>query len=272
MDRIRNVWPGRVLPYDIDPVTLEAEGAEELGLVAGRHRGSQEDELGPERPEERADRTELRAEGVRRVEEGVALVQDDPVELRPYGDPVDKVPELLGDAGLGRDKDEGRRTDLPGRPDVAAEGELPGTVPDILLEGDERDDDDRRAAAAGAVRREEEGQALAAPRPGDLEDRRGAPYDGLDYLPLVPRKVAAGSRKSCRSAPARSARQSRASRRARRARCSSGKSPYRAWGPLVAAVRPPRPKPKKRCQAALTLRNCSRLAASPVVPCWSSRP
>jgi len=74
VDRVRDVRPGRVLPYDTDLVALEAEGAEELGLVAGRYRSGQEDELGPERPEERADGTELRAEGIRRVEEGIALV------------------------------------------------------------------------------------------------------------------------------------------------------------------------------------------------------
>lgn len=93
----------------------------------------------------------------------MALVRDDTVELRPYGDPVDEVLELLGNSSLGRDGDKGCRTDLPGRPDVAAEGELTGPVLDILLEGNKRDDHDGRPAAAGAVRREEEGQTLTPP-------------------------------------------------------------------------------------------------------------
>jgi hypothetical protein len=87
----------------------------------------------------------------------MALVQDDPVKLRLYGDPVDKVPELLGNVSLGRDEDKGCRTDLPGRPDIAAEREPAGTVPDILLEGYKRDNHDSRPAAASVVRREEEG-------------------------------------------------------------------------------------------------------------------
>jgi len=83
-----------------------------------------------------------------------------------------------------------------------------------------------------------------------------------------PRKLAAGSQKSCRRALARSARHSRADRQAQRACCSSRRSSYRAQrGTLGIVARPPRPKPKKRYYTILTLRNYSYLAASPVVPC-----
>ena len=101
-DRVADVRPVCQPSHDKRPPRVEVEGSKELGLVAGRQGGREEDELGAEGLERGADSPELRAEAVRRVKDGMALVEDDTIELVPGGQPVGEVAELLRRQNLGR--------------------------------------------------------------------------------------------------------------------------------------------------------------------------
>ncbi len=192
-DRVRDICTMGTLAVEASPVARDVESREELGLVARGQRSGEEDKLYAGGVEEGSELAQLGPEFVRAIEDGMAFVHHDAVELLPGQEALNERLERHGARRFWRGEHQRSESGFAFCPDCTGDLEGAAVVLDVVLEGDEGDDDDG-GALERAEGREEEGDALAPAGAADLYDRRSPLYDGLQHVFLLAREPGFGPR------------------------------------------------------------------------------
>ena len=103
-NRVLDIPPYSSASYDSYSTRREPKRRPKFCFVAGRHSRCEKDKLYSCREKRSSNRTKLLAELNRCIQNRIALIENNPVELESYGKPVKKLAEVVRYKRLGGDK------------------------------------------------------------------------------------------------------------------------------------------------------------------------